>query len=129
MLLAVYGAAQRWLGATATAVVAVLGHVGATLFVAVLLAAGLTHGVLAPEIAEAPDVGVSYGLVAVAGLLAARVPAGWRRRAYVLALLAYCLLPALVDPDFSDAGHLTAAFIGVAVAVVSHRAAAGKVPD
>lgn len=121
VLLVVYGAAQRWLGVAATVVAAVLGHVGATLFVAVLLAAGLTHGRLDPAVAHAQDVGVSYGLVAVAGLLIARVPAG-RRRWHVSLLLAYCLAPAAVEPSFADIGHLTAAVIGLALALLVSRA-------
>ena len=122
VLLAVYGSAQRWLGAAATLAVAVLGHVTATLFVAVLLVAGLTHGRLDPSVQDAQDVGVSYGLVAVAGLLAARVPAR-RRRWYVLVLLAYCVGAGLLDPGFADIGHLTAAGIGLSIALVAHRAA------
>jgi hypothetical protein len=121
VLFVVYGAAQRWLGAAATAVVAVLGHVGATLFVAVLLGAGITHGQLDRSVARADDVGVSYGLAAVAGLLAARVPAR-RRGWYVLALLACCVLPAVPGPDFTDLGHLVAVTIGLSVAVVAVRA-------
>jgi hypothetical protein len=120
VLVVVYGAAQRWLGAAATVVVAVFGHVGATLFVAVLLAAGVTAGDLDPAVVEAPDVGVSYGLVAVAALLTVRLPP--RRRVwYALALIAYCLVPALVDPDFSSLGHLVAAGFGFGVAVVATR--------
>jgi hypothetical protein len=122
-LMIVYGAAQRWLGAAATVVVAVLGHVGATLTVAVLLAAGLHHGRLDPSVARAQDVGVSYGLVAVAAVLTARLPPGRLRWGYAAALLAYCAGPALVAPDFADLGHTVAALIGFAVALVATSAA------
>jgi Mn2+/Fe2+ NRAMP family transporter len=121
-LVVAFGAAQRWLGRAATLVVATLGHVGATLFVAVLLAAGIERGWLDPTIAAAPDVGVSYGLAAVAGLLVARVPHR-RRPWYALALLALAAVPLLVSPSFTDVGHLVAVLLGFALALVVRRAA------
>jgi hypothetical protein len=123
VLLGVYGAAQRWLGPAPTLAVAVLGHVGATLFVGALLGSGLAHGRVDGSAARAEDVGVSYGLAAVAGLLAARIPGG-RRRWYVLLLLAYCLAPAAFAPDFTDVGHVAAALVGLSVALVVVRAGA-----
>jgi hypothetical protein len=119
-LVVAFGAAQRWLGRAATVVVAVFGHVGATLFVAMLLAAGIAHGRLDPAVARAPDVGVSYGLAAVAGVLVARVPAR-RRPWYVLALLVVTAGPLLVRPTFTDLGHTTAVLLGFALAVVAAR--------
>jgi hypothetical protein len=126
-LVVAFGAAQRWLGRAATVIVAVLGHVGATLFVAMLLAAGIAHGQLNPAVARAPDVGVSYGLAAVAGLLAARVPAR-RRGWYVLGLLAITAGPLLVRPNFTELGHTTAVLLGFALALLAVRAA-GPVHD
>jgi hypothetical protein len=86
VLLVVYGAAQRWLGAAATIVAAALGHIGATLLVAVLLAAGIGDGRLDPAVADARDVEVSYGLVTVAAVLTARFR-GVRQLGYALAVL------------------------------------------
>ncbi|HYT10424.1 MAG TPA: rhomboid-like protein [Mycobacteriales bacterium] len=120
-LLVAYGAAQRWVGRVATTVVAAIGHVGATLFVAVLLVAGLTHGRLDPSIAKVPDVGVSYGLVAIGGLLAVRVPRRLRL-AYVGGLALWVLGPLLVVTRFSDVGHAVALMIGLGLAVLAARA-------
>ncbi len=127
-LVVAFGAAQRWLGRAATLVVATLGHVGATLFVAVLLATGIERGWLSPAIAHAPDVGVSYGLAAVAGLLAARVPAG-RRRWYVLGLLVVAAGPLAIRPTFTYVGHTIAALLGLALAVLVARANAARPPS
>lgn len=121
-LVVLFGAAQRWLGRTATVVVAALGHVGATLFVAVLLAAGLYHGRLDPTLARTDDVGVSYGLAAVAGLLAARVPPR-HRIPYVLGLAAVAAGPLLLAPTVTALGHATAALLGLALAVLVTAAA------
>jgi hypothetical protein len=120
-LVVAFGAAQRWLGRAATLIVAILGHVGATLFVAVLLAAGIDRGWLDPALAREPDVGVSYGLAAVAGLLTAQIPDG-RRRWYVLALLVVAAGPLAVRPTFTYVGHSIAVLLGLALAVMVARA-------
>jgi Mn2+/Fe2+ NRAMP family transporter len=119
-LVVVFAAAQRWLGRVATVIVAVFGHVGATLFVAVLLAAGINDGVVDADLARVPDVGVSYGLAAVAGVLAGRVPRRWRLW-YALGVLAVAGGTLLLDADFTGVGHLTAVLIGFALAVLTSR--------
>ena len=119
-LVVVFAAAQRWLGRAATVIVAVLGHVGATLFVAVLLAAGINDGVVDAAEARAPDVGVSYGLAAVAGVLVGRVPRRWRPW-YALGVLAVAAVSLLLDQDFTGVGHVTAVLLGFALAVLTAR--------
>lgn len=126
-LVVAYGAAQRWLGRAATAVVAAMGHVGSTLVVAVALSAGIAHGHLDPAVAGQPDVGVSYGLLAVAGLLSARLR-GRRRAVYVALLVAYAVTPLLSGLTFTDAGHAVALGTGLGLALVAGRAAA-RAPD
>ena len=120
-LVGLFGAAQRWLGRTATVLVAVLGHVGATVFVALLLAAGIDHGRLDPALAREPDVGVSYGLAAVAAVLAARVPARLRPW-YVPGLLLVAAGPLVVRTTSTDLGHTTAVLLGLALAGLISRA-------
>jgi hypothetical protein len=102
-LVVTFAAAQRWLGRAATVIVAVLGHVGVTLFVAVLLAAGIEDRLLSPSLAQAQDVGVSYAVATVAGLLAGRAPRRLRPW-YVVGLLAITVVPVLLDADFTDVG-------------------------
>lgn len=111
-----YGELQRWLGRVSALVVGVLGHAGATLFVATMEVTSLTKGRVGLRIAVSPDVGVSYGLAAVAGVLVVRVPATWRRR-YVIASLIVIVGQLLILPNFTGLGHLTAWVIGLAVAV------------
>jgi hypothetical protein len=122
-LVVTFAAAQRWLGRAATVIVAALGHVGVTLFVAVLLAAGIEDRRLSPSLARAQDVGVSYAVATVAGLLAGRVPRRLRPW-YVAGLLTITVVPLLLDADFTDVGHLTAVLLGFALAVLVSRAAA-----
>lgn len=119
-LVALFGAAQRWLGRAGTAIVAVFGHIGATLFVAMLLETGIDHGRLDPALAREPDVGVSYGLAAVAAVLSARVPARLRPW-YVLGLLVLAAGPLALRTTSTDLGHTTAVLLGLALAVLVNR--------
>lgn len=118
-----YGAAQRWVGRRGTVVVAVLGHVGATLLVATLLVAGVRHGRLAPSVGRAPDVGVSYGLLAVLAFLTARIPRRAWRVAWRLWLLSGGIGALLYQATFTDVGHLVALLIGFGIASVARGAA------
>lgn len=115
-------AAQRWLGRGPTLVAFGIGHVGATLFVAVVLVSQVTHGRLDPSVVHAPDVGVSYGLACLVGLLAARVPVR-RRAAYVVATAGTLTALLVLQPDFTALGHLTALALGFGTALVAARAA------
>jgi hypothetical protein len=111
-----YGALQRWLGRASVIVVGVLGHVGATLFVATMELTELAKGRVGFRIAGRPDVGVSYALAAIAGVLVVRVADRWRRR-YVVMSLIIVVGQFFILRNFTGLGHVTAWLIGLAVAV------------
>lgn len=117
LLVVAYGTTQRWLGRLATVLVAVFGHVFATLFVAVLLAAGITHHQFDRALAREPDVGVSYGLVAVLAVLVVRLPRGPR---WAVGTGGFVFLTALValGRTFTDVGHAVAWLIGLTLGAV-----------
>ena len=124
-----YASAQRWLGRTSTLLVAAFGHVFATVLVALLLSAGITHQVLSRSLAREPDVGVSYGLAAVGGLLLFRLAPGrrWRMGAFVTLALTAIMAG---SRTFTDLGHLIGWGIGVSIGFVGVRlAAAGDAPQ
>jgi tetrahydromethanopterin S-methyltransferase subunit G len=117
-----FGVLQRWLGRAGLIAVVVLGHVGATLVVATMQVTSLTRGLIDFDVAVGPDVGISYGLATVAGVLVARVPRTWRRR-YLLASLAVVVGQGLVLRNFTGLGHVVAWVIGLAVALLVARGA------
>jgi hypothetical protein len=89
-----------------------LGHVGATLIVAVGLAAAIKFGWLPTSVARASDVGISYGAAAVLGTLTAAIASRWRP-AWIGWWLAIALLVAGSGADFTAAGHAVALMLGM----------------
>jgi hypothetical protein len=88
-----------------------VGHVGATLLVAVGLAVAIGAGWLPISVAHASDVGISYGAVAVLGALTTVIPPRWRP-----AWIGWWLGTALVvasGADFTAVGHLLALMLGM----------------
>ncbi len=126
-LMVSYAASQRWLGRLATVFVAVLGHVGATLFVSVLLSAGIWHHWVSRTVAREPDVGVSYGLACLAGLLVMQVPRRWRG-VYAGFLVLFFAGPLVVRVTFTDVGHITALLTGFGLALLTARASTAPRP-
>ena len=89
-----------------------LGHIGATLIVAVGLAAAIKFGWLPISIARASDVGLSYGAMAVLGTLTAAIPPRWRP-AWIGWWLAVALVVVASGADFTAAGHTVALMLGM----------------
>ncbi|MGI9186833.1 MAG: rhomboid-like protein, partial [Gaiellales bacterium] len=105
---------ERWLGSFRWIVVAAIGHVGATLLVAMLIWAMVKLGWVGDEATRGVDVGVSYAFGAVAGVFAYLLR-GRLRRLYPAALLGVFALVLIVAPSFTAVGHLLAILIGLAL--------------
>ncbi|MGA7055320.1 MAG: rhomboid-like protein [Mycobacterium sp.] len=88
-----------------------VGHVGATLLVAVGLVAAVEANWLPISVARASDVGVSYGAVCVLGALTASIPARWRA-VWVGWWLGIAVAAAL-GTDFTPFGHILALLLGM----------------
>jgi len=88
-----------------------VGHIGATLIVAVGLAAALEAGWLPMSIARASDVGVSYGAVCVLGALTVSIPPRWRA-VWIGWWLGVAMVAAL-GADFTAFGHILALLLGI----------------
>ncbi|CAM3229790.1 rhomboid-like protein [Mycobacterium colombiense] len=88
-----------------------VGHIGATLIVAVGLVAAIEAGTLPVSVARASDVGISYGAVCVLGAFTAAIPARWRG-----AWAGWWLGTAVVaasSADFTAVGHVVALLLGI----------------
>jgi hypothetical protein len=91
-----------------------VGHVGATLLVAVGLTAAVELGWLPLSVSRAPDVGMSYGAAAVLGSLTAAIPRRWRP-AWIGWFVAVGVGVVAIGRDFTDVGHAVALALGMAV--------------
>jgi hypothetical protein len=88
-----------------------VGHIGATLIVAVGLVAAIKSGQLPFSVARASDVGISYGAVCVLGAFTASIPVRWRG-AWAGGWLGTAVIAA-ADLDFTAVGHVVALLLGI----------------
>jgi len=108
----VHATAERWLGTFRWLTTAAFAHIGATLVSQKAVFFGIRDDRLPHSLAHTVDIGVSYGLAGVAGVLTYRVPRPWRWP-YGAALLAYFGYRLVHSDTFTDLGHLTAVLIGL----------------
>jgi hypothetical protein len=92
-----------------------IGHIGATLLVAVGLTAAVELGWLPVSITRVADVGMSYGATAVLGSLSAAIPRRWRPT-WIGWWLGVAAAVVWVGRDFTDVGHAVALVLGMLVA-------------
>jgi hypothetical protein len=97
-----------------------VGHIGATLLVAVGLTAAVELGWLPLSVSRATDVGMSYGAAAALGSLTTAIPRRWRP-AWIAGFLAVAIAMAVVGPDFTDVGHGVALTLGMLLSTRFHR--------
>lgn len=108
----VHAPAERWLGTWRWLVVVATAHIGATLVSEKAVMFGIRDERLPRSLAHTVDIGVSYGLAGVVGVLTYLVPRPWRW-GYALGVLGFFGYPLLGDATFTDLGHFTAALIGL----------------
>lgn len=93
----------------------VAGHIGATLIVAAGLAAAIAGGLLSRSVADAADVGMSYGAVAVLGTFTAAIPSTWRAAWAGWWLTVAIASTVLSGGEFTNIGHAIALVIGMVI--------------
>ena len=98
-----------------------LGHIGATVIVAVGLAVAIKLGWAPISISHAKDVGLSYGAVAVLGTLTAAIPGTWRP-AWTVGWISVASVVIAFSGDFTAAGHAIALVLGIAASTRLHSA-------
>ena len=114
-LVCLLAVAELTWGSVRLVAVFAVGHVGATLLVAVGLTAAVKLGWLPVSVSRATDVGMSYGAAAVLGSLTAAIPSRWRP-AWIGWFVAVGIAVVAVGRDFTDVGHAVALGLGMLVA-------------
>lgn len=120
---------ERWIGTYRWLAVFAAGHIGATIATTVGIWLQVRSGGGGSNLVYPVDVGVSYGLFAVAGVLLRRLP---RAGAVVAALIALYVIGqgVVTSGSFTDWGHAIAFAIGCAMGpLVEPRAPAGTAPQ
>lgn len=105
--------AERWLGTLRWLAVVVIAHIGATYISEGILSWAIDHGYAAMHKEFVLDVGVSYGLAGVAGILFFHLAKPWRYY-YLAGLFLLVTIPLIVIPSFTAIGHFAAVLIGLA---------------
>jgi hypothetical protein len=113
----VHAPAERWLGTARWLVVVATAHIGATLISQRAVLMGIDDDRLPRSLAYTVDIGVSYGLAGVVGVLTYYLPARpWPLRPlYAAAALGFFGYPLLSgERTFTDLGHFSAVLLGFA---------------
>jgi hypothetical protein len=105
--------AERWLGHLRWLLVGLGCHVGATYLSEGYLYWRIQEAVSSPRLIDARDIGVSYFVVGIVGVLTYHIPPRWRWL-YLLAALVVFGVSLAVKRDFTQLGHFSALLIGLA---------------
>ncbi|MFJ3663769.1 rhomboid-like protein [Streptomyces sp. NPDC090119] len=105
--------AERWLGTARWLVVCAAAHVLATLISELALLRAVNDGHAPASAVNTLDIGVSYALAGVMGVLTYRIAPPWRYP-YLAVLLTVYTVPLVDGRTFTDVGHALAALIGLA---------------
>lgn len=105
--------AERWLGHLRWAVVGLVCQFGATFLSEGYFYWTLHQAAASPRMIDARDVGVSYFVVGIVGVLFCRIPRRWRWAylATAVVLVGSAMIPRI---NFTSIGHLCALLIGLA---------------
>ena len=105
--------AERWLGHLRWLLVGLVCHVGATYLSEGYLYWTIQEAESSPRLIDARDIGVSYFVVGIVGVLTYHIPPRWRWLYLIAALVVFGVSLAFKH-DFTQLGHFTALLIGLA---------------
>ena len=104
--------AERWLGHLRWLVAGLVSHVGATYLSEAYLYWRIQEAASSPRLIDARDIGVSYFVVGIVGVLTYHVPRRWRWPYLITALVVFGVV-LTVKRDFTNVGHVSALLIGL----------------
>nr|WP_199203396.1 rhomboid-like protein [Mycobacterium sp. shizuoka-1] len=105
--------AERWLGHLRFVVAGLIAHVVATYLSEGFLYWQIQEAVVSPRYLNARDIGVSYFVVGIIGLLTYHIARPWRW-VYLVVAVGYFAGAVLITPRFTPVGHLVALIVGLA---------------
>jgi len=105
--------AERWLGGLRWGIVGLTAHVGATYLSEGALALAIQHGLAREEMVNAKDIGVSYFLAGIVGVLTYHIARPWRWGYLVAILIVFCT-GLVIYPSFTSTGHFCSMLLGLA---------------
>lgn len=111
---------ERWLGHIRWLVVGLICQVGATYISEGFLYWTIQESQASPRLIDARDVGVSYFVVGIAGVLFYRLPRRWRWL-YLGGLVAIAVGALAIRANFTSWGHLCALVLGLACYPLTRR--------
>ncbi|HEX5143031.1 MAG TPA: rhomboid-like protein [Mycobacterium sp.] len=105
--------AERWLGSLRWLAVGLLAHIVATYVGEGILYWAISRAQVSPKLINASDVGVSYFVVGIIGVLTYHIARPWRWLYMAGVTVAFGIMLGL-DPDFTAIGHFSALLVGLA---------------
>ncbi|SDB83544.1 hypothetical protein GA0111570_104156 [Raineyella antarctica] len=105
---------ERWVGRWRMLAGFWTGHVGATLLTAAVIAWSVSHHRVPAGISFSVDVGASYGFMALLAM-AGYWFTGWLRWVWAVGFTLVWGAPVIAEPNFTNAGHLVAFLLGLAM--------------
>jgi hypothetical protein len=112
--------AERWLGHLRWLAVGLICHICATYLSEGYLYWTIQEAEASPRLIDARDIGVSYFVVGIVGVLVYRIASPWRWVYLVAAILVFATSLA-VKRDFTQLGHFSALLLGLACFPLTRR--------
>lgn len=116
--------AERWLGSLRFVVVGLTAHVVATYLSEGFLYWQIEEAMVSPRYLNARDIGVSYAVAGIIGVLTYGIARPWRWL-YLLAALGCFAGMVALQPTFTSVGHLVALLTGLALYPITRRSRRG----
>jgi hypothetical protein len=111
---------EHWLGSFRFLMAGLTAHVIATYLSEGFLYWQIQEAEVSPRLLNTRDIGVSYFVVGIMGLLTYRIPRRWRWP-YLLTGFVLLVISVAVKPHFTEIGHLIALFVGLALYPITRR--------
>lgn len=109
----IHVSAERWLGTRLWLSVGLIAHVCATLLSEGVLYWAIHHERVSEALVDVRDIGVSYFLAGIIGVLTYHLAYPWRWL-YLTGMVALFATPICIDVTFTDIGHFSSLLFGLA---------------